>query len=1185
MSSIELRRTLRCVWNALLVSVCMILYNQTTFSLPGWTNWVNGSLSGGATSRFHIQEYIIRSQRPKFEIELSIPGITLLAPGTLVRVLVFEDDLIDNQVYSFEHEITANELLNGYTQNLYERTTIGVNEVGSAEELFVRVEINRPFPYPDVSFETGVATVGVYDDDTYEPNNSFSQATYLGSGSTSLSNVIINSNDDYYRVTVSAPNTALEVRLALDIAGGNLDLRLYNSGQQEIAASTCNCSQEIISQVPLPAGTYFVRVQQVGTVRNWFDLSVVQLIASQPILSVTPSDRPVSSSAGSETFSVQNTGSGTMNWNATSNQTWAVITSGSSGTNNGTITVGYTSNISATARVASVNVTAPSAQNSPRQVSIIQLGVTTQASQLSMMANPASIQFDGSSTSLITATLRDQNGNPVSGQVVNFELSPSGLGGTLNPEFSTTGANGSAQTVYSPDSPSGSGQNAVIGGNVGGVLSASTTVQVSSAGSSTYRIDPQYRLLSRTANSATYELDPYVTYTSSGLPVEATNITISTSMGLFQNIQQTLTDVLGDSRGPGRIDPSALLTTTSSGVATITYTVGIATNPNLAQHLQLVVGEVPQVAAFIGSLPSGGTDDREPEIGWAPDGTLLAVAPGRIWRFPSLNLLYDGLTAYSPRVLSFSKNARKIISDRSSTGFCLYNLETSQLTLGSPSGVRPQTICWSDQTDDVRFAIANNTTGKANEIIIFTGDGFVQSFLYTSSTTDIIRSIDWKCNYLAAVTEAGVIYLFNTSTMSLVWSRSDLGNPQKYAVKISPDCARMVVLGRVYSATTANVQIFTLPSSTPDVQFVVPSGVANSRYYSIDWSPDGTKLVCGGDNGYLRIIDAATGIDEYRLTISGDVYGVRWSSTEVIAGATSGGSTSLFAPFDNEGPTVAFQYPPPGFATPEDTVTIAGVAKDGIGFPSPFVEYSLNGSTFSSVPLTNDTMFIRVINLSPGQNDISVRATDRGNRQTIVSRTVFNTTRSITVTSPNPSAVWYAGHNETVVWTSVGVQGNVRIELSTNGGVSFLPSPLVAITQNDGSEFVQVPLISSSSCKLKVVSIDDTIIFGLSSGTFGILSTTDVGEGGIPVVFSLSHNYPNPWNPSTTIRYALPQTSFVALTVFNMLGQQVVQLVNEQQEAGYHNAVFRGQGLASGVYFYRLHAGEFVQTKRMLLLK
>ena len=89
----------------------------------------------------------------------------------------------------------------------------------------------------------------------------------------------------------------------------------------------------------------------------------------------------------------------------------------------------------------------------------------------------------------------------------------------------------------------------------------------------------------------------------------------------------------------------------------------------------------------------------------------------------------------------------------------------------------------------------------------------------------------------------------------------------------------------------------------------------------------------------------------------------------------------------------------------------------------------------------------------------------------------------------------------------------------------------------------------------------------------------------VPLVFSLFQNYPNPFNPSTTIRYGLPQQSFVSLAVYSVLGQLVTQLVNEQQEPGYHEAVFRGDGLAGGIYFFQIRAGDYVSTKKLLLLR
>jgi hypothetical protein len=92
-------------------------------------------------------------------------------------------------------------------------------------------------------------------------------------------------------------------------------------------------------------------------------------------------------------------------------------------------------------------------------------------------------------------------------------------------------------------------------------------------------------------------------------------------------------------------------------------------------------------------------------------------------------------------------------------------------------------------------------------------------------------------------------------------------------------------------------------------------------------------------------------------------------------------------------------------------------------------------------------------------------------------------------------------------------------------------------------------------------------------------------RNGAPAIYRLEQNFPNPFNPTTTIRYALPVRSQVTLSVFNILGQQVATPVNGSQEAGIHDVQFDGGGLASGVYFYRIHAGDFVQTKRLLVIR
>ncbi len=88
-----------------------------------------------------------------------------------------------------------------------------------------------------------------------------------------------------------------------------------------------------------------------------------------------------------------------------------------------------------------------------------------------------------------------------------------------------------------------------------------------------------------------------------------------------------------------------------------------------------------------------------------------------------------------------------------------------------------------------------------------------------------------------------------------------------------------------------------------------------------------------------------------------------------------------------------------------------------------------------------------------------------------------------------------------------------------------------------------------------------------------------------PVSFDLSQNYPNPFNPATTINYDLPVKSFVTLKIYDLLGREVASLVNENQQASHYSIKFNASKLSSGIYLYKLKAGDFVQTRKMMLLK
>jgi hypothetical protein len=99
------------------------------------------------------------------------------------------------------------------------------------------------------------------------------------------------------------------------------------------------------------------------------------------------------------------------------------------------------------------------------------------------------------------------------------------------------------------------------------------------------------------------------------------------------------------------------------------------------------------------------------------------------------------------------------------------------------------------------------------------------------------------------------------------------------------------------------------------------------------------------------------------------------------------------------------------------------------------------------------------------------------------------------------------------------------------------------------------------------------------------IMTSSEGELGLPKEFSLRQNYPNPFNPSTNIEFALPEQAVVSLKVYNLLGREISTLVSGRMNAGIHKIEFNASRLSTGLYFYRIQAGSFIQTKKMMLIK
>lgn len=191
----------------------------------------------------------------------------------------------------------------------------------------------------------------------------------------------------------------------------------------------------------------------------------------------------------------------------------------------------------------------------------------------------------------------------------------------------------------------------------------------------------------------------------------------------------------------------------------------------------------------------------------------------------------------------------------------------------------------------------------------------------------------------------------------------------------------------------------------------------------------------------------------------------------------------------------------------------------------------------------------------------------------------------------------YSSTDGGTYWTSLGnVPTGTVLDVLKYGSNTFASGTTgVFLLKSNGWLSVRANLGSQSCYLVGVFGPYLVVSTGLVGGGFvptywrrplsEMVTSVDGAMRETPDVNQLSQNYPNPFNPSTTIRYGLPSRAHVTLAVFNTLGQQVSILQNGEQDAGYHEVKFDAQHLPSGVYFYRMQAGTYTETKRLLLLK
>ncbi len=246
------------------------------------------------------------------------------------------------------------------------------------------------------------------------------------------------------------------------------------------------------------------------------------------------------------------------------------------------------------------------------------------------------------------------------------------------------------------------------------------------------------------------------------------------------------------------------------------------------------------------------------------------------------------------------------------------------------------------------------------------------------------------------------------------------------------------------------------------------------------------------------------------------------------------------------------------------------------------------GSTVLAGAGANGYMF-RYSDLQPWWNPIAI------NTPRIVGQIVAGMASGKSSVVAGAIEGFYRSTNEGVSWVGTNavippLTFAISILYHDSTYIALTSSPLSSSllkSSDEGQSWVSLGEIAIPNL-LTCAVVDDTLFLGGGGGLWRAPLSRVITSAGVssarPSVFRLAQNFPNPFNPTTTIIYELSGPSHVSLIVYDMLGRQVAVLVNGRGEAGVQKVTFDGSNLASGLYFYRLQAGTYVETKKLILL-
>jgi hypothetical protein len=244
-------------------------------------------------------------------------------------------------------------------------------------------------------------------------------------------------------------------------------------------------------------------------------------------------------------------------------------------------------------------------------------------------------------------------------------------------------------------------------------------------------------------------------------------------------------------------------------------------------------------------------------------------------------------------------------------------------------------------------------------------------------------------------------------------------------------------------------------------------------------------------------------------------------------------------------------------------------------FVTTNIDSTLNDATLNISNLNNNTKYYWRVR--------SKLDTAKSDWSTIWS---FETTDPfIDLNNPDGGEILKQLDSVVVRWTT-NILDSVEISLFKNSSLVQVID-LVDGTNEAYRWIIPTSVTTGSGYKIQVKSLKDPAVIDTSNASFSIdyASTIETINNTIPNDYSLFQNYPNPFNPSTTIKFDLKEAGLVSLKIYDILGREISTLVNEVKPAGSYNINFNADNLTSGVYFYQFKAGEFVQTRKMILMK